>query len=124
VRLYLRKPGLRRVRLQAADGSKQLEFEVERLLAALGGEKPKPQTLEAATRQYETRTPEFKNLAESTKYEHRLILSEFVDHLSAAPVASFKPIHVQKLRDQWAGRGHRAANVRLQVLKNVRGTKV
>jgi len=118
-RLYLRKTGVPRVPLASPYGSRKLEVEVERLLAEFGSIKARPQTLEAAAREYETKTPEFRNLAESTKREYRYILGEFIDDLGEVPVSAFTPKFVMQLRDKWAERGHRAANLRLQLLKNV-----
>lgn len=116
-RLYFRRAGSPSVRLRAPWGSPELAAEVAAILSATT--RVEPSTLRAALRDYELRSADFKALADSTKYEYRLILKELEDDFGALPVTRFKPAFLLDLRDAWAPRGHRAANVRLQVLKNV-----
>src|SRR5690606_24439410 len=71
-----------------------------------------------ALREYEL-GPDFKALRDSTKYEYRLILKQFDHDLGDLALVVFKPAYVKSLRDAWANRGHRAANIRLQLLRNV-----
>lgn len=125
LQLYLRKKGLPSIRLYsplpaagAEDGS-LLRAEVARLLASLEADRPLPGTLRAATRAYELEDADFKALAESTKREYRAILKEFDETIGDVAVPSFTPAYVLQLRDAWAQRGHRCANVRRQVLRNV-----
>lgn len=118
VQLYLRKRGLPSVRLKHPEGSAELQAEVDALVRSLSAPKPLAGTMKAALRQYEL-GPDFTGLAASTKYEYRLILKEFAQDMGDLPVSLFTPAYVKSLRDAWARRGHRAANNRLQLLKNV-----
>ena len=123
-RLYLRKKGLPKVPLKSAwpaegEVCSALELEVRQLLERLERTSPIPGTLRQATRAYELEDPDFRGLAESTKYEYRLLLTEFDAQLGDVPIIRFTPAFVLALRNAWAQRGHRAANVRRQVLKNV-----
>lgn len=115
-RLYFRKRGEAPVRLQSPWGSAALEAEVNALLAV---RKPQmlPGTLGKALNAYEL-SADFKNLAESTRYEYRLIIKELDRDFGAVPVADFRAPYIDELRDLWAMRGHRCANLRLQLLKN------
>lgn len=116
-RLYFRKAGMPSVRLRHPWGSPELAAEVAAILST---SKPTaPSTLRAALRDYELRSADFKALAASTQYEYRLILKELEDDFGELPVSRFRAAFLLDLRDAWAPRGHRAANVRLQVLKNV-----
>lgn len=122
-RLYFRKNGhprngeaLHSPWPDLADGS-LLEAEV----AAILGSHPvraRPTNLAGATRAYEL-SADFTSLARETQYLYRAALREFDADLGAVPVAAVTPGLLLELRDAWASRGHRAANVRMQVLKNV-----
>lgn len=114
-RLYLRKKGYPRQRL--VDDVTQEQ--VDQLITDLTPSKPLPGTLRPALRAYELENDDFLNLAESTKYEYRLILKEFELDLGKVPLKDFTAGYVQRLKQLWARRGHRAANVRLVVLRNV-----
>lgn len=118
VYLYLRKRGLPSVRLTHAEGSAELEAEVAGLVKALSAPKARAGTMRAALRDYEL-GPDFTALAASTRYEYGLILKEFTQDLADLPLSVMTPSFVKGLRDAWASRGHRAANIRLQLLKNV-----
>jgi integrase len=117
--LYLRKKGLPAVALKSPEGSRELELEVEALIRSLEPPKAAAGTLELAARHYELESADFRSLAQSTKYEYRLTMAEIVEDYGALAVQSFTPALLVRMRDTWAKRGHRAANVRLQVLKNI-----
>ena len=117
--LYLRKKGLPAVSLKSPEGSRELELEVEALIRSLEPPKAAAGTLELAARHYELESADFRSLADSTKYEYRLTMAEIVEDYGALAVQSFTPALLVRMRDTWAKRGHRAANVRLQVLKNI-----
>ena len=119
--LYLRKRGLPAVRLPDDLTEGALQKHVAQLIQDLapGGLGALRGTLAAAVRAYELESPDFRSLAPSTKYEYRLVLKEFEDDLGRVTVSAFTPAFVDRLKSAWARRGHRAANVRLQVLKNV-----
>jgi integrase len=116
-RLYFRKRGAAAVRLTGVWGTPELEAEVKALLEAQAP-KPLPGTLRGALRAYELENPDFKNLADSTKYEYRLMMRELGDDLGDLPYTHFTPGFVFKLRNEWASRGHRAANNRLLLLRH------
>lgn len=117
IRLYFRKAGMPSVPLRSAWGSPELDAEVDALLG-LAPEKPVANTIRAAAREYEL-GPRFKSLAESTKYEYRLILKELEDDFGALPLSTFTGSYLLKLQETWAERGHRAAENRLVLLRHV-----
>lgn len=119
VHLFLRKPGLPQVRLPDGLSETDLARHVASLIQTLQPQPALPGTLGAALRAYELESANFRGLAASTKYEYRLILKQFEEDLGGLAVSVFTPALVQRLKEAWAIRGHRAANVRLQVLKNV-----
>ncbi|WP_374471712.1 tyrosine-type recombinase/integrase [Phenylobacterium sp.] len=120
VHLYLRHPACPRIRLPQDLAPAQLQAHVAALVARHAGAPPAgPGTLRAALRAYELQDPAFQVLAPSTKYEYRLILKELDADLGGVAIAAFSAAYLERLRNAWATRGHRAANVRLQVLKNV-----
>ncbi len=94
-----------------------LEAEVRDILGP-EGPKAKPSNLAGATRAYELGA-DFTGLSATTQYEYRLLLKEFDATLGGLPIAAFTPAFILELRDAWATKGHRAANLRLQLLKNV-----
>jgi len=120
--LYFRKAGYPRIKLtspwpEVYEGS-ALAKEVDAIVKARGP-KPMPGTLRAARRTYELEDPDFKALAESTKVEYRRVLAELDDDFGDLPIATFRPAFLLSMRNGWASRGHRVANVNMQVLKNV-----
>jgi integrase len=122
-RLYLRKAGMPSIPLKSPmpPAGHEAGSELEREVAALIAKAPAPiapSTLRAALRDYELRSADFADLADSTKYEYRLILKELEEDFGVLTVATFTPAFLLDLRNTWAPRGHRAANIRLQVLKN------
>jgi integrase len=117
--LYLRKKGLPKIRLRSPDGSPELAREVEALVKGLEPPKAVAGTLALAARHYELESADFRSLAASTKYEYRLAMYEIVEDYGQLAVQSFTAAMLVRMRDTWAKRGHRAANVRLQVLKNI-----
>lgn len=120
IQLYLRKKGLPAVRLPDGLSDEALVRHVAQLLEDLEPNGPIAKgTMAAAIRAYELENPDFRGLAESTKYEYRLMLKEFEDDLGTLAVSAFTPAFVDRLKASWAKRGHRAANLRLQVLRNV-----
>lgn len=125
VYLYLRKKGLPAIRLinplppPGEDEGSPLQLEVAALIKAHTAPKPKTGTLREALRAYETEDPDFLGLAASTKALYQISLKEFDEDLGDLQTAAFTPAFLLELRKAWAKKGYRAANVRLQVLKNV-----
>ena len=101
------------------DEGSALEAEVAALLdSEVGKARPRINNLTGATRAYEL-SADFAPLAEETKQGYRYILTEFDRDWGHLLLTQFTPSFIQQLRDEWAGRGYRAANMRLQLLKNV-----
>lgn len=117
--LYLQKKGIPLIPLKSAEGSAELEAEVASLIATYQPVKVVSGTLGQAIRAYELESADFKNLADSTKYEYRLIMAELAEDYGHMPVAAFAAAFLQRARNTWSKRGHRAANMRLQLLRNV-----
>lgn len=118
--LYLRKKGLPAIRLPDGLSDAALERHVLQLIEDLSPTTSLAKgTMAAAIRAYELENPDFKALAASTKYLYRAMLKEFEDDLGTLAVSAFTPAFVDRLKGSWASRGHRAANLRLQVLRNV-----
>jgi integrase len=118
-RLYLRRAGCPRIRLPDGLPAEALKRHVDELIQRHLGAPALDGSLRAALRAYELENPAFRALADSTKYEYRLILKELEADLGGVAVRDFTPAYVHRLMTLWARRGHRAANVRLQILKNV-----
>jgi len=125
VYLYLRKKGLPLFPLTSPEppaGQEEgspLDLEVKALLKAHSQPKARTGTLGEALRIYETEDANFLGNAESTKVLYRLFLGEFQEDMADVQISAFTPAFIQDLRNAWAKQGYRAANLRLQVLKNV-----
>lgn len=117
-RLYLRKRGEPPIRLRSAWGTEALEHEVAALLDKTAS-KPIPGTLGLALRAYELESPEFAALRASTRQIYIYLMAEMDADFGGLPVAAFQGARILQLRNLWARRGYRAANLRLQILKNV-----
>ena len=128
VHLYFRKGNWREGPLTSLDGSVALREEVNAILKRLEGEAiaaaPKGKTLGDALLRYsgdgERRKPcaDFLSLAPSTQVEYLRMANEIRAHYGAAPLRIITPAKVLEMRDDWAPRGYKATNDRLQVLKN------
>lgn len=126
VRLYFRRAGFPRAGLKSPwpeegqEAGSELEREVEALIVALTPARALPGTLRGALNAYELESADFKALAESTRTGLYLpIIKELDEDFGQVPISQFTAPRILQLRDIWASRGYRAANVRLQVLKNV-----
>jgi integrase len=125
VYLYLRKKGLPLIPLKSplppegGEKGSALEAEIKGLVQAYAAPKAKKGTLGEALRVYETEDPNFLNNAESTKALYRIFLGEFTEDMADLQISAFTPAFILELRNEWARQGYRAANLRLQVLKNV-----
>ena len=125
VRAYLRRKDLPLLALQSAipepgqEAGSALAAEVARYLGAAPAPAPRG-TFSRAMKDYEL-SPDFAiKLGDGTKYEYGLIMKEFELSFGDWTLGEFKPRDVRRLRDGWAvKRGFRAANIRLQVLKNI-----
>lgn len=117
VHLYFRKAGQRKA-LRSTEGSAELQAEVDRLVAKLAKDAPEAGTVAAAIKDYRAGA-DYGALATSTKVEYERWLGEIRDDMGDVALAEIDPAFILDQRDIWALRGHRAANIALQVLKNV-----
>jgi hypothetical protein len=125
-RLYFRgAKGARRVPLKQPWGTQALADEVAALSAA-ARRAPEIGTLVAAVRAYRgdraTNTPasaDYLALAPNTQREYDRWLDRFEIIFAGALLEDVDAGFVLALRDKWAARGYRAANLALQILKNV-----
>lgn len=132
VYLYFRKGDYREGPLASPDGSEELRQEVQAVLERLAGvaaaQKPKPGTIAGMLRAYAghiddagNRTgacADFLALARSTQALYRDIVDELEEDCGSELLSAVTRSWVTDMRDAWALRGHRVANLRLQVLKN------
>jgi integrase/recombinase XerD len=126
VRLYLRVPGRRQVRLRQLPGSAAFVAEYQAALAAgEGGPVLKPADMPrgslAATWAAWRAAPEFSDLAPRTKHVRALILAPLLAEHGAKPLAFLSARHVQVLRD---ARTPGAANGLLEILRQLLGWAV
>lgn len=126
-RVYFRKTGSRKVELKAPWGTQALADEVAALLKTVKV-KPAPAigTMLGAIRAYRgdrargiAPSAEFITLAASTQIEYERVLDEFEKTFADALLEDIDAACVLELRDKWALKGYRAANLRLQIMKNV-----
>lgn len=125
VYLYLRKKGLPLIPLvnplppEGQEDGSPLALEVKALIEGHTAPKAKKGTLGEALRAYEVEDPDFAALAASTKGHYQIYLKEFAEDMAELPIRTFTAAYLLELRKAWAKRGYRAANNRMQVLKNV-----
>lgn len=130
--LYFRKGDYREGPLQSAFGTQALKDEVDAIVERLGKaaqafSKPKPGTVGGMLRAYTgfiadgqrtAASADFISLAPSTQAAYQDIANELTTDIGDVALADVSRSWVIELRDAWAPRGHRAANNRMQVLKN------
>lgn len=119
-RVYFRF-GERQVAMSSPWGTKALADEVERALArekARATKRPRPGTINGAISDYED-SADFSSLAARTQKEYTRVLREMRVTFEGVFLEDVTASYVLELRDLWAERGYRAANLALQILKNV-----
>lgn len=129
--LYFRKGDYREGPLASADGSKELRQEVQAILDRLDGveaaQTAKPGTVGGMLRRYAGTTEDGKRtgasadflaLARSTQGAYAPIVDELVEDCGDERLDGVTRSWVGDLRDAWALRGHRVANIRLSILAN------
>ena len=120
VALYFRRGAYRR-KLRSPDNSQALREEVDAILAAAAqldsARRPRPGTVGGCLAAY-NRSSEFLSLARSTQGEYQRHIDEITEDAGPVLLADIDPAWAREMRDAWALRGHRAANVRMQVLAN------
>lgn len=120
VRLCFRKGDVRKP-LLSTDGTDEFRVEVAAILARLDAieraKAPKVGTVGGALTAY-TKSADFLGLAGSTQTEYQRLIDEIVENVGGVLLQEVTSAWVADLRDAWASRGHRAANLRIQMLIN------
>lgn len=120
--LYFRKGDYREGPLASADGSPELKLEVEAILSRLtkaqaAAAAPAPNTIGGMLKAY-NKSAEFLANARSTQQAYQDYIDEMTADFGDVILFEVTQAWLRELRDAWAVRGHRAANNRMQVLKN------
>lgn len=120
VYLYFRKGEYRR-RLVSPEGSDELKAEVEGHLSRVAqiakAQTPKAGTIGGALRVY-SKSADFLSLSSATQKDYDRLIEHIEGEIGDTLLGDVNGGFISDLRDIWASRGHRAANLRLQVLKN------
>lgn len=119
-RVYFRY-GSRQLPMSSPWGTRALAVEVANALAAEQSRpaaRPRPGTINGAIAEYE-KSADFASLAPRTQKEYSRILRDMRATFEGVLLADVSASYVLELRDLWAQRGYRAANLSLQVFKNV-----
>lgn len=127
VDLYFRKGAWREGPLRSPDGSEALRAEVDAILARMArmeqAQKPRAGTIEGMLRQYE-KSADFLALARSTQAAYHDIIDELATDCGDCRLRDVSRSWLRDMRDAWALRGHRVANIRLSILANALGPGV
>ncbi|ESQ90097.1 integrase [Asticcacaulis sp. AC460] len=120
--LYFRKSGYREGPLKSPDGTQALKNEVDAILKRLAASsaavaRPRAGTLGGALKEY-NKSADFITLARSTQDGYQDYIDEITDDSGDVLLSDITRSWIMSLRDAWALRGYRAANMRLQLLKN------
>jgi hypothetical protein len=120
--LYFRKGAYREGPLGSADGTPELRAEVDAILSRLAkaeaaAAKPAPNTIGGMLTAY-NKSAEFLANARSTQRAYQDYIDEMIADFGNVILFEVTQAWLRNLRDAWAVRGHRAANNRMQVLKN------
>ncbi len=99
------------------DGS-DLYHEVQTLLN-IETVKPRVNNLAGALRRYELEDPRWAVLEASTKAIYHYFIKELMDDIGELPIEAFTSAFLLDLQNAWSARGHRAAEQRMTVLRNV-----
>lgn len=129
--LYFRKGDYREGPLRSPEGSEELRAEVRAILDRLAGvaaaQVPRPGTVGGMLKAYAgtvedgRRTgasADFLALARSTQGLYHAAVDEMIEDCGDVKLAEVTRLWVRGMRDAWALRGHRVANVRLSILAN------
>lgn len=120
--LYFRKGDYREGPLLSPDGSEALRAEVAAILRRLAtaetaAKTPRPNTIGGMLSAY-NKSAEFLSKARSTQRGYQDHIDEMIADFGNVMLFEVTQAWLRSLRDAWATRGHRAANNRMQVLKN------
>ena len=129
--LYFRKGDYREGPLASPDGSDELRAEVQAVLDRLEGialaQVPRPGTVGGMLRAYGgswdgkvrvKASADFLALARSTQGLYADAIDEMIEDCGDVKLVEVTRLWVRGMRDAWALRGHRVANIRLSVLAN------
>ena len=121
VDLYFRKGDFREGPLSSPDGSEELQAEVEAILKRIekaeAARVPKAGTVGGMLKAY-NKSAEFLALARSTQKEYQRLIDELDADCGDIHLREIDTAWLRDMRDAWAVRGYKAANDRMQVLKN------
>lgn len=123
-RVYFRKDGAR-TPLKAAWGTQALADEVAAIVSR-ARPKPTPDTLVSAVRAYRGHketgiapSADYLTLSASTQKEYDRWLNRFEVTFEGVLFEDVNAAYILGLRDKWAAKGYRAANIALQIMKNI-----
>jgi site-specific recombinase XerD len=120
IKLYFRRGGFRRA-LSSPDNSEALRNEVAKLLGEVDRIKqaktPLVGTLGGALHAYNHST-DFLGLARSTQSGYQRRIDEIIEDAGDILLMDIDMAFVNGMKQAWARRGHRLANITLQILKN------
>ncbi len=120
LKLYFRRGAIRRP-LNSPDGSQALYDEVAAILAELDrvekAKTPTPGTVGGVLNAY-NRSADFLGLARSTQSNYQRLIDEITEDAGDVLLADVTAAWIAEMKNAWATRGHRAANLRLQILIN------
>ncbi|HEX4196221.1 MAG TPA: site-specific integrase [Caulobacteraceae bacterium] len=120
MKLYFRR-GAHRRSLHSPDGSQALRDEVDSILAELGkvdrAKTPLPGTVGGMIKAYNA-SADFLGLARSTQADYQRLLDEIDEDAGDVLLIDVTPAWIVEMKNAWASRGYRAANLRLQMLVN------
>jgi len=120
VKLYFRRGPFRRP-LASPDNSEALRNEVAAILGELDkveqARTPVAGTLGGMLTAY-NRSQDFLGLARSTQAGYQRGIDEIIEDAGGVLLMDVDMAFVNSLKEAWAARGHRVANINLQILKN------
>ena len=120
IKLYFRRGTFRRP-LNSPDNSQALRDEVAAIMAELDkidrAKFPSAGTLGGVLHAY-NRSQEFLSLARCTQSGYQRCIDEITEDAGDILLIDIDMAFVNGLKDAWAKRGHRVANINMQVLKN------
>jgi hypothetical protein len=119
-KLYFRRGPFRQA-LVSPDNSQALRDEVAGILAELSrvdrAQTPIAGTIGGVLKTY-NQSSDFLGLARSTQTSYQRLIDEMLEDIGSVHLADVDMSLINRLKDVWSKRGHRVANISLQVLKN------